>query len=83
MGNNKLKLNTDKLEFIVICDDQIRSSLKASFPVFFGNIMEPAESVKNLGVILWMLTIQYKDTWLIYVAYVTNLCRNYEGSAGI
>ena len=35
------------------CDHQIRGSLKTSFPVsFLGNIMEPAESVKNLGVIL-------------------------------
>ena len=53
MGNNKLKLNPDKTEFIVIGDDQIRSSLKSSFPVsFLGNIMEPAESVKNICVIL-------------------------------
>ena len=53
MGNNKLKLNPDKTEFIVIGDDQIRSSLKSSFPVsLLGNAMEPAESVKNLGVIL-------------------------------
>ena len=29
MGNNKLKLNPDKTEFIVIGDDQIRSSLKS------------------------------------------------------
>ena len=49
MGNNKLKLNPDKTEFIVIGDDQIRSSLKSSFPVsLLGNTMEPAESVKNL-----------------------------------
>ena len=41
---NKLKLNPDKAEFIMIGDDQIRSSLKSSFPVsFLGNIMEPAE----------------------------------------
>ena len=53
MGNNKLKLNPDKTELIVIGDDQIRSSLKSSFPVsLLGNTMEPAESVKNLGVIL-------------------------------
>ena len=53
MGNNKPKLNPDKTEFIVIGDDQIRSSLRSSFPVsFLGNIMEPAESVKKLGVIL-------------------------------
>ena len=68
MGNNKLKLNSDKMEFIVIGDDQTRSSLKSSFPVsLLGNIMEPAESVKNLGVIL-MLKIKCKDTWVIYVA---------------
>ena len=53
MGNNKLKLNTDRMEFIVIGDDQIRSSLKSSFPVsFLGNIMDPAKSVRNFGVIL-------------------------------
>ena len=68
MGNNKLKLNPDKTEFIVIGDDQIRSSLKSSFPVsLLGNTMEPAESVKTL-VSSWMLKIQCKDTWLIYVA---------------
>ena len=53
MGNNKLKLNPDRTKFIVIGDDQIRSSLKSSFPVsLLGNSMEPAESVKNLGVFL-------------------------------
>ena len=37
----------------MIGDDQIRSSLKSSFPVsLLGNSMEPAESVKKLGVIL-------------------------------
>ena len=47
-GNNKLKLNPDKTEFIVIDDDQIRSCLKSSFPVsLLGNIMKPAELVKN------------------------------------
>ena len=48
MRNNKLKLNPDKMQFIVIGDDQIRSSLKSSFPVsLLGNIMEPAELVKK------------------------------------
>ena len=52
------RLHTFFTEFIVIGDDQIRSSLKLSFPVsFLGNIMEPAESVKTLGV-TWMLKIQ-------------------------
>ena len=53
MVNNKLKLNPDKTEFIVIGDGQSRSSVKSSFPVcLLGNSMEPAESVKNLGVFL-------------------------------
>ena len=68
MGNNKLKLNPDKTEFIVIGDDQIRSSLKSSFPVsLLGNTMEPAESVKNLGVIL--------DAENSMQRRVANLCR--------
>ena len=51
MGNNKFKLNPDKTECIVISDDQIRSSIKSSFPVcFLGNILEPVES--NTMVIL-------------------------------
>ena len=36
MGNNKLKLNPDKTEFIVIGNDQIRRSLKFIFPSEFA-----------------------------------------------
>ena len=68
MGNNKLKLNPDKTEFMVIGDDQIRSYLKSSFPVsLLGNTMEPAESVKNLGVILDAENSMHR--------HVANLCR--------
>ena len=68
MGNSKLKLNPDKMEFIVIGDNQIRSSLKSSFPVsLLGNIMEPAELVKNLGVIL--------DAKNSMQRHMANLCR--------
>ena len=68
MGNNKLKLNPDKTEFIVIGDDQIKRSQKSYFPVsLLGNIMEPAESVKNLGVILGTENSMQK--------HVANLCR--------
>ena len=50
VGNNKLKLNPHKVEFMLIEDAQMRSSLQSSFPVsLLGNIMEPAESVKNLA----------------------------------
>ena len=75
MGNNKLKLNPDKTEFIVIGDDQIRSFLKSSFPVsLLGNSMEPAESVKNLGVIL--------DEENSMQRHVANLCRMLLPSPG-
>ena len=70
MGNNKLKLNPDKMEFIVIGDDQTRSSLKSSFPVsFLGNIMELAESVKNLGVIL-----DAKNSMQRHMANLCHIC---------
>ena len=69
MGNNKLKLNPDKTEFIVFGDDQIRSSLKSSFPVsLFDNIMELlAKLVKKLGVVL--------DAENSIQRHVANLCR--------
>ena len=68
MGNSKLKLNPDKTKFIVIGDDQIRSSLKLFFPVsLLGNIMEPAESVKNVGAIL--------DAENSMQRHMANLCR--------
>ena len=67
MGNNKLKLNPDKTEFIVIGDDQIRSSVKSSFPLsLLGNTMEPAALVKILGVIL--------DAENSMQRHVANLC---------
>ena len=51
----------------MIGEDKIRSSLKSSFPVsFLGNIMEPAESLKNLGVIL--------DAYKSMQRHVSNLC---------
>ena len=53
MGNHKLNLNPDKTEFILTGDDEIRNSLKSSFPVnLLRETMEPADSVKNLGVTL-------------------------------
>ena len=53
MGSNKLKLNPNKTEFVLIDDDQIKNVMKSSFSVnFLCNIMELAKSVKNLGVFL-------------------------------
>ena len=63
-----LKLNSDKTEVIVIVDDKIRSSLKSSFPVsLLANTMEPAESFKNLCVIL--------DAENSMQRHLVNLCR--------
>ena len=71
MGNNKLKLNPDKTEVIVIGDDYTGSTLKSSFPVsFLGNIMELAESIKNLGVILDAKNfVQRQVTYLCCICY--------------
>ena len=67
MRSNKLKLNPDKTEFIVIADDKIRNYMKSSFPVsFLGNIMESAEFFKNLGVILDAVNSMQR--------HVANLC---------
>ena len=67
MGNNKLNINPDKMEITVNGDRQIRGYLKTSFPVsFLGNIMEPAESVKKLSVIL--------DAENSMQRHVANLC---------
>ena len=52
---------------MVIGDDQIRSSLKSSFPVsLLGDSREPAELVKNLGVFL--------DAKNSMQRHVANLC---------
>ena len=59
------------MEFIVIGVDQIRSSMKSSFPVsFLGNIMETAESVKNLGVIL----LDADNSMQRHVANLCSIC---------
>ena len=55
--------NTNKLR-----PKNLRSSLKSSFPVsFLGNIMEPAELIKNLGAIL--------DAENSMQRHMANLCR--------
>ena len=70
MGNNKLVLNPDKTEFILIGDDQTRNSLKSSFPVsLLENIIEPTESVKNLGV-----TLDADNSMQRYLAHLCCAC---------
>ena len=49
------------------------------FPVNFpSNIMEPADVVKNLGIIL-----DTDNSMQRHVAYVTTISGKYEGSTGI
>ena len=51
MSASKLKLNTDKTEFIVFGSKRQRDKLKAySTYTILGSPLCPAESVKNLGV---------------------------------
>ena len=51
MSASKLKLNSDKTEFIVFCSKRQRDKLKAYFPsTILGSPLCTAESVKNLGV---------------------------------
>ena len=52
MFTNKLKLNPDETEFILICSKNNRKQLLPNFPInILGNQVSPAQSVKNLGVV--------------------------------
>ena len=52
MFANKLKLNKDKSEFIVIGSPQNCNQLLPHFPInILGNQVSPAQSVRNLGVV--------------------------------
>ena len=49
---NKLKLNPDKTEFILIGSQKNRNQLLPHFPInILGNQVSPAQSVRNLGVV--------------------------------
>ena len=52
MFTNKLKLNPDKTEFILIGSKNNRKQLLPHFPInILGHQVSPAQSVKNLGVV--------------------------------
>ena len=52
MFTNKLKLNPDKTEFILIGSKNNRKQLLPHFPIdILGNQVSPAQSVKNLRVL--------------------------------
>ena len=51
MFANKLKLNPDKTEFILIGSQRNRNQLLPHFPInILGNQVSPAQSVRNFGV---------------------------------
>ena len=52
MSANKLKLNPEKTEFILICSKTNRKQLLPHFLInILGNPVSPAQSVRNLGVL--------------------------------
>ena len=52
MSANKLKLNPEKTEFILIGSKNNRKQLLPYFPInILGNQVSPAQSVRNLGVV--------------------------------
>ena len=52
MFANKLKLNPDKTEFILIGSRKNRNQLLPHFPInILGNQVSPEQSVRNLGVV--------------------------------
>ena len=52
MSTNKLKLNPDKTEFLLIGNERQRSKYLSMFPIeLFGVETYPAKSARNLGVI--------------------------------
>ena len=52
MAENRLKLNPDKTEFILIGTKHNRDKLSSHFPLdILGNRVHPSNKVKNLGVI--------------------------------
>ena len=53
MLTNKLKLNPDKTEFLLIGNERRQSIYLSTFPIeLFGVKTNPAKSARNLGVIL-------------------------------
>ena len=69
MKSSKLKLNSDKTEFIIIGTKQQRQKLSNHFPVkLFDNDISPSDSVRNLGVIF--------DSDFSFHKHVSNICKS-------
>ena len=69
MKSSKLKLNSDKTEFIIIGTKQQRHKLSNHFPVkLLDNNISPSDSVRNLGVIF--------DSDFSLHKHVSNICKS-------
>ena len=69
MSSSKLKLNPDKIEFIVFDCHEQRCKLNPLFPVnILDNLLLPAQKVKNLGV--WF------DAEVSLSDHVSSICRS-------
>ena len=66
MSTNKLKLNPDKTEFLLIGNERQRSKYLSMFPIeLLGVKTNPAQSARNLGVIFdkkFHLSLTYIST---------------------
>ena len=70
MSTSKLKLNLDKIEFIIFGSKKQRDKLKACSPIdILGNSICPVDSVKNLGV--WF------DADFSLSEHIQNVCKSY------
>ena len=69
MAGVKLKLNPEKIEFIIIGDRQARESLNKFPTQLLGNSISPTDTVKNLGVTF--------DSGNTFTSQLTNMCRAY------
>ena len=69
-STNKLKLNTDKTEFLLIGNERQRSEYLSMFPIeLLGVKTNPAKSARNLGVIF-----DKNFTFRSHISVVCNSC---------
>ena len=68
MKSSKLKLNSNKTEFIIIATKQQRHKLSNHFPVKLLDNDIPSDSVRNLGVI-FDSDFCSTNTFIIYASH--------------
>ena len=74
MSMNKLKLNPDKTEFLLIGNKRQQSKYLSLFPIkLFGVKTNPAKSARNLGVIFDEMS-PFAHTYQHSVAHAFTVC---------